>query len=323
VAGDTPRRRTLILSGGFTFAAAAVLASLAGGLWTLVASLVIGYTASTAFVSLAQAALMDLEPEARERNMARWTLAGSLGVVGGPVLLAGAVAAGAGWRGALLVPAVAAALVTALARRYAMPAPRAHESLLSGARGALAAVRRREVLRWLAVLEASDLMLDVLHGFLALYLVDVARLGAVEAGLALGVWTGAGLVGDALLVPLLGLVRGVAYIRLSALAVAVAYPAFLLAPAIGPKLGLLALLGLLNSGWYAIPKAGLYAALPGRSGTAIAVGSLGGFVGALVPLALGLVADRAGLAAAMWVLVASPVLLLALLPRGDEPAART
>ena len=321
VAGDTPKRRALILSGGVAFALAAVLASLAGGLWPLVAALVVAYTASTAFVSLAQATLMDLEPEARERNMARWTLAGSLGVVGGPLLLAGAVAAGAGWREALLVPALGAALVTLLARRYAIPAPEGHGSLLGGARGALAAFRRREVLRWLAVLEASDLMLDVLHGFLALYLVEVARLGVVEAGLALGVWTGAGLVGDALLVPLLARVRGAAYLRASALVVTLVYPAFLLVPGAAAKIGVLAVLGLLNAGWYAIPKARLYAALPGRSGTAIAVGSAGGLVGALIPLSLGAMADSAGLAATMWLLVASPVLLLVLVPRG-RPGVR-
>ncbi|MDQ3822591.1 MAG: MFS transporter, partial [Actinomycetota bacterium] len=190
--------------------------------------------------------------------------------------------------------------------------PNSEESLRSGLRGAMAALRRREVLRWLAVLEAADLMLDVLHGFLALYLVDVVGLGAIEAGLALAVWTGAGLAGDALLVPLLARVRGAAYLRASAAAVTLVYPALLVVPSTGAKIGLLAVLGLLNAGWYAIPKAGLYDALPGRSGTAIAVGSAGGLVGALIPLALGAIADQAGLAPTMWVLVASPVLMLVL-----------
>jgi FSR family fosmidomycin resistance protein-like MFS transporter len=315
VAGDTPRRRWLILVGGCGFAAATALVAVATAFWLFVAALVIAYTASTAFVSLSQASLMDIRPDARELNMARWTLAGSVGVVGGPLLLAGAVAAGAGWRAALLVPAAAAGLVVALARRSPIPTPEAHESLLSGLRGALVALRRREVLRWLAVLEASDLMLDVLHGFLALYLVDVVGLGVVEAGLALGVWTGAGLAGDALLVPLLARVRGLVYLRASAAVVMLVYPALLLVPGAGAKIGLLAVLGVLNAGWYAIPKAQLYAALPGQSGTAIAVGSAGGLVGAVIPLALGVVADHAGLAPTMWLLVAAPLLLLALVPR--------
>lgn len=291
------------------------LTAIAAAFWLFVAALVIAYVASTAFVSLSQASLMDFAPDARELNMARWTLAGSVGIVGGPLLLAVAVSAGAGWRAALLVSAAAAAVVTVLACRAPIANPDAHESLLAGLRGALAALRRREVLRWLAVLEASDLMLDVLHGFLALYLVDVVGLGPVEAGLAVAVWTGAGLAGDALLVPLLARVRGVAYLRASAAAVTLVYPALLLVPGAAAKIGLLAVLGVLNAGWYAIPKARLYDALPGRSGTAIAVGSAGGMLGAVVPLALGVLADHAGLAPTMWLLVASPLLLLALVPR--------
>ena len=315
VAGDTPRRRALFLAGGYGFAASAALAALATGLWPLLLAFVLAYPAGTAFVSFAQASLMDLEPEARERNMARWTLAGSVGVVGGPLLLAAALVVGVGWRGALLALAGAAALSTLLARRISIPAPPAQTSLRAGVRGALGALRRREVVRWLGVLEAADLLGAVLFGFLALYLVDAAGLGAVEAGVALGVWTGAGLAGDALLVPLLARVQGLAYLRASAAVVALVYPAFLLAPGTAPKLVLLGLLGLLNAGWYAIPKARLYDALPGRSGTAVAVGSLGGFAGALVPLTLGLVADAAGLASTMWLLAASPFLVLALVPR--------
>jgi MFS transporter, FSR family, fosmidomycin resistance protein len=81
------------------------------------------------------------------------------------------------------------------------------------------------------------------------------------------------------------------------------------------KLALVAVLGLLNSGWYAIPKAGLYASLPGRSGAAVAAGGMSGLLGACVPLALGLLAGAAGLAATMWILLLAPLALLALVPR--------
>jgi fucose permease len=86
-------------------------------------------------------------------------------------------------------------------------------------------------------------------------------------------------------------------------------------PSYGAKLVLAAALGLLNSGWYAIPKAGLYESLPGRSGAAVAVGGAGGLVGACVPLVLGFVAGAAGLAATMWILLLAPLVLLVLLPR--------
>jgi len=165
--------------------------------------------------------------------------------------------------------------------------------------------------RQLALLEASDLLVDVFHGFLALYLVDVARLDAGAAALGVAVWTGAGLAGDALLLAVLRRVDGARYLRWSAAAALLVYPAFLVVPDAPAKLGLVAILGLLNSGWYAIPKAGLYRALDGRSGTAVAVAGVGGLFGSGITLALGLVAGAAGLAPTMGILVLAPLALLA------------
>jgi hypothetical protein len=54
---------------------------------------------------------------------------------------------------------------------------------------ALRALRRREVLRWLTLLECADLMMDVLLGFLALYFVDVVGATPAQAGGAVAVWT--------------------------------------------------------------------------------------------------------------------------------------
>ena len=65
----------------------------------LLIAFVLLYPASGAFVSLSQAALMDAAPDRREHNMARWTLAGSVGVLAGPLALSGAIALGATWRG--------------------------------------------------------------------------------------------------------------------------------------------------------------------------------------------------------------------------------
>jgi MFS transporter, FSR family, fosmidomycin resistance protein len=297
------------------FALSAGLTAAAGGFWTLLAALIVGNPATGAFVSVAQATLMDREPERRERNMAWWTLAGSVGYVAGPVLLVAGLWAGVGWRGVTLALAFATVPLVVSARRLPVDAARAGVSVRRALADALRSLRRLEVLRWLAVLEAGDLLLDVLHGFLALYLVDVAGARPVDAALGVAVWTGAGLAGDALLVPLLARVRGLAYLRASAAATLVAYPALLLAPPLEAKLALLAVLGLLNAGWYAIPKAELYGALPGRSGVAVAVGGVAGLAGSAVPLVLGLAAEVVGLGAVMWLLVLAPVALIALVPR--------
>jgi len=315
VVGDTARRRALMLAGGLGFAFSAALTSAAVGFWTLLAALVIGNPATGAFVSLAQATLMDRDPAQRERNMARWTLAGSFGYVGGPVLLAAALWLGLGWRGIIAALGLASLPLALATRRLPHTAVAVGRSLREGLNHALASLRSREVVRWLAMLEAADFLLDVFHGYLALYFVDVARVDAGAAALGVATWTGAGLVGDWLLLWVLRRLRGRHYLRASALAALAVYPAFLLVPDYGTKLVLVALLGLLNSCWYALPKAGLYASLPGRSGAAVAVGGIGGLLGACVPLLIGFVAGSVGLAATMWILLLAPVALLLLLPR--------
>ena len=311
-AGDTRRRRLIILAGGLAFAGSDALTAAAGGFWLLLAALAIGNPGTGAFVSLAQATLMDADAPQRVRNMARWTLAGSFGYVGGPLLLAASVSLGLGWRGAIAVLAAAALPLALAALRFPDPAPDGAPSLGEAVRDAVAAVRRPDVLRLLVLLEFADLLLDGFLGFVALYLVDAAAWTQALAALGVGVWTGAGLVGDWLLLAVLRRAPGERILRLTALASLCVFPAFLLAPGLAPKLVLLALLGLLNSGWYAIPKGWLYDALPGRSGAAVAVGGLGGIAASFVPLLLGLLAGAAGIGVTMWVLLLGPVGLLVL-----------
>jgi MFS transporter, FSR family, fosmidomycin resistance protein len=313
--GDTKHRRAVLVWGGLAFAFSAAASAGAIGFWTLLAALVIGNPASGAFVSLSQATLMDSAPDERERSMARWTLTGSFGYVGGPVLLAAALWIGAGWRGALV--ALAATTIPLLVALPHLPraAETEHESVRASLAAALGALRMREVQRWLLTLEALDLLGDVFHGFLALYFVDVAHVSPSAAALGVGVWTGSSLVGDWLLLHVLKRASGFAYLRATAAGALAVYPAFLLVHGVVPKVLLVAALGLLNSGWYALPQAALYSVLPGRSGAAVAVGGVGGLLGAAVPLLLGITAGALGLGVTMWALLLAPIALLALVPR--------
>lgn len=110
-------------------------------------------------------------------------------------------------------------------------------------------------------------------------------------------------------------VRWLRYLRLSALGALALYPAFLLVPGVPTKLVLLAALGVVTAGWYSIPKARLYDALGPQSGAAMAFGSVAGLIGGVFPLAIGVVASKFGLGAAMWLLIAAPVALLLFVPR--------
>lgn len=321
--GDSPWRRALIRGGGLVFFASLIIVAFGGSFAGLMVAFILFYPASGAFVNLSQAALMDHAPARHEQNMARWTLAGSVGMVVGPLLLGLMVALGPGWRGGVLLQAGLTLLILAVIWRFRFPVASEGEAvsvrtlLAAGFQGAWQTMRRREVVRWLALLQFSDLMLDVLHGYLALYFVDVAGTSPIEAGLAVSVWTGVGLVGDILLLPLLERVRGVAYLRLSALLNLILFPVFLLVPGVLPKLVLLGLLGLLNAGWYAILQAQLYSHLPGQSGSVMALSTVSGLIGSSVPLVIGLAAAAFGLDMAFWLLLAGPVALLIGLPRGQ------
>jgi FSR family fosmidomycin resistance protein-like MFS transporter len=305
ILGDRGLRRRLVLGGGAVFAAALVAIALAPAYLVLLAAFMAISPASGAFVSLSQATLMDADPANRERNMARWTLAGAAGVAAGPLL----VATGAPWRAIFLLYAFVAGALVVLARGVAFDGRAESEGSL---RGALRELRNPRVVRWLLLLELQDLGGDILYGYLALYFVDAVGVDARTAALAVGVWTGADLVGNLIVLRFLARVGGLRWLRATALGVALAFPAFQLVDGLAPKLALIALLGALHSGWYPLSKARLYEALPGRSGTAMALGTTTGALGAVLPLALGLLAARIGIHDAFWLVLVAP---LAFVPR--------
>lgn len=322
LADMTPRRR-LILAGGLAFVLATGLIMAAPNFPVLLAGLILFNPASGAFISISQATLMDMAPEQRELNMARWTLAGSLGNLIGPLAVGAAAAASLGWRPVFGLIAILA-LGAVVMQRFPMPASSLSEPApaevatappLSRIARDIRQAASGGALRWLVLLETSDLMLDIFRGYLALYFVEVLFVSQVTAGLAVAALTGASLAGGAFMVPLLNRISGQAWLRISALAVAVVFPAFLLIDAVLWKTVLAALLGFLTAGWYSVLKAGLYAAVPGRSGTAVALTNVAGLIGALIPFGLGLIADVFGLQLALWLLLVAPAALLIGLPR--------
>jgi FSR family fosmidomycin resistance protein-like MFS transporter len=106
----------------------------------------------------------------------------------------------------------------------------------------------------------------------------------------------------------------------SVVAELILFPAFLLFQSPWAKLITAGLLGLFNSGWYAILKGNLYSSMPGQSGTVIAIGNITGLFGKLIPFGIGLAAEHFGLGPAMWILLAGPVALLVGLPRMPDIA---
>ncbi len=326
---DTGRRRHLIVGGGVLFGLGLIVQGFAPTYFVFMVGASVQAPASGVFVNLAQASLMDDTPTRREHRMAQWTFSGSLAVVIGPLLLALLLVLGLDW----CVFFIGSGLLSIVVALWILRLPSSHalrtndeESGATDLRANLAGVgrllRRGDVWRWLVLLQFSDLTLDVMFSLLALYMVDVVGVTQTQAGIAIAVWTGVGLLGDFLLIPLLERVRGLVYLRFSAVMELVLYPMFLLAGPWSLKLFILGMMGLFNAGWYAILQGKLYDTLGDQSGTVLIVGNAAGVFGALLPVMLGVVAQVYGLDVAMWLLLAGPIALMIGLPRVDASRPR-
>jgi FSR family fosmidomycin resistance protein-like MFS transporter len=309
---------------------ALLIVGLAGSFPALVLAFMLAYPASGAFVSLSQATLMDQNPGREAQMMARWTLSGSLGTLVGPLLVAAGFALGLGWRWAFFALAGLGLVLTLLASLQRFPervsdqpdqgaglpanAPD-HESLRSLVAHAWSALRSPQLLRWILLLQMSDLLLDVLAGYAPLYFTDVIGASPTQASLLLTVLMISSLVSDALLIPVLERFPGRLVVRASAAVTFVLYAALLVAPWPAVKIGLMVLVRFSTFGWYSVLQGEAYAALPGKSGTVMAVSSVVGLLGGLIAWLVGWVASLSGLPAAMWLLLAGPLSLALFVPR--------
>ncbi|MCE7860114.1 MAG: MFS transporter, partial [Chloroflexi bacterium CFX2] len=178
---------------------------------------------------------------------------------------------------------------------------------------------RKEVWRWLLLLEFADLMLDVLFSFLALYFVDVVRVSEAGAGIAVTAWLAMGLITDFLFIPYVDRQQDtLKYLRRTAIIEFLAFAAFLLASGFIPKLILVIFVNLFNTGWYPILQGRLYSSLPGQSASVMAIGAVTSPLAKMFPILIGILADQFGLHIAMWLLILGPAALLIGLPRNTS-----
>jgi MFS transporter, FSR family, fosmidomycin resistance protein len=320
--GDTRFRKQIMLGGGVTIAISLIAIATTQSFPLSLVGFVIAFPASGAFVSLSQATLMDLNPAREPQMMARWTLSGSLANLIGPLILAAGFAFGLGWRWAYLGLAVMCLILVGVTWLRRIPinhalnaSPQAERRGISLLRGLWESLRNPKLMRWMILLPISDLLLDVLTGYLALYFTDVIGFSVAQASLLMSVLMGAGLVSNIVLIPLLERFPGRSLVRLSAAVTGVLYVAWLLAPWLWAKIVLIILVKLATLGWYEVLQGEAFGEVPGRSGTVMAINSLIGLLAGGVAFLTGWVAARAGLQAALWILLAGPICLLMFVPR--------
>jgi FSR family fosmidomycin resistance protein-like MFS transporter len=289
--GDTRLRKPLILGGGFAIFLSLLLTAATHSFLLLLLAFIISFPASGAFVTLSQATLMDQNRGRETHMMARWTVAGSFGNLLGPLLLAGALSISLGWRPVYFALAAFVLALTLFLLPFPFPsrvsiagnADSPRQLVLSLHRNLQSAFKNRKLLRWVALLELSDLLLDVFTGYAALYFTDVVGVTAAQASLYMSLLMLASLLADLLAIPLLERAPGRRVV-----------------------------------GWYPVLQGEAYATMPDRSGTVMAITSLGGIAAGALTWFIGWFAGQAGLAAAMWLLLLGPVSLALFVPAPEK-----
>jgi predicted MFS family arabinose efflux permease len=325
-------------------ALATLAAALAPTYALLLAALAVYGPASGLGTSLSESALVAATPRRAETVLARWTLAGSLGDLLAPAALAASVALGLGWRGALLAVAALMAVQAALAAGAPEPVPEpapkpkpipepdpgegvehgaehsAGESLRDAVRAATGCPR---LAGWSLAAAACALMDEVLVAFGALWLAEHVGAGAAERALVLGAFVTGTIAGAALLERLAARFRPSTLLAVSGAGCAAAYAAWLATGSWLESAITMTVAGGFAAAHHPLLRARAFAAMPERPHVVLAAGALFGSVELAIPLLVGAVADRAGVRAAMLVLLAQPaaVLLGAVAARREERGA--
>ena len=303
-AADRYSRRAIAAGGAFGFALSLAMFAVGSSFAMLALGGFVMGLASTAMVDGAEVALVDLAGDDLRRYLARSNLLATFGDLLGPALVAAAAVAGLSWRAAFVAGAVLMGLyaVTLAAAPLPPPSPRIDregDDDVAGRPGLAGVLRDPGV--W--VLGLIGLLMvpfdEPLVGFtIALLEQDRGASAAAATGVAF-----VGISGGVLAFTVLARrFEGVADDRLllgSVIAMTVGAVAMAVAPAL-PVVAVAALVTAvgLNLAWLAVQHRSL-TLRPGQVGTTKAVLGTIESTGFWIPVAVGVIADKAGLTAAV------------------------
>jgi len=315
------QRKAWVVTGLGVMSLGLILAGAAPTAWMLAGALGLAWLGSGLGTNLSQVVLMDVEPDRRDAWMSRWALAGELGDLGTPLLLAGLGLLTLGWReGFWIVGGLVGvqALILALRPFPASQTPVDDEvptlaGLLSGALG------NPRLLAWLGAAMLCGLLDDAFTGFASLWLQQAFDASLTTRGLVLVAGNIGAVLGLSLSERLVS--RGVsarAVLIVSGLVACAALAGWILAPNLWSSALLLGLLAAAVAPLWPLVKARAFDSHQGDAATVEALSSALGLVELSLPFALGLVADTWGLVVALVLLGLQPagIVVLALVDPG-------
>lgn len=279
--------------------------------WALLLALAIYGPASGCALALAEGVLVGENPRAPERTLSRLALAANAGDLAVPVVLAGLAWCGFGWRAACAVAGVLALGLAILHgraknldRKFVLtsgdePAPPIFAALRT-------AITTPSLFGWSFACALTNLLDEVLVTFSAVHL-DALGATVELRSFAVGLWVIGGFVGAGAAPRAVDRFGARASLLSATVATVVGVTALAVVRSPRVAAATLFFVGAAATPLHPLAKARAYAALPSRPALVNAVGSALLLFDMAAPVALGLIASKAGSAWAIAGLLVAPI----------------
>jgi FSR family fosmidomycin resistance protein-like MFS transporter len=293
---DYVSRRVMAAVGGIGYGVGLCLFAVAGNFTMLFVAVLVMGLVGDALTRAVEVALVDVTGDKIEPALARSNLLAAVGELVGPLLLAGSLATGFGWRGAFWAGGAMMIAYGIFLATQRLPGPSGHDDEeRTPWRGFLEVARDRRVIvagLLVGVIVAFD---DTFVGFTVAFLTTDRGLTPAVATLA----AGAAMVGGIAAAAWASRAnrRRIGLRPCAALMFAGVLVLFV-PNVVAATVGTAAVGAAVNLAWI-ILQARYMTLRPGQAGTTSAVAEAVANVGVLMPLAIGIVADHQGLTVAM------------------------